>query len=152
MKFIDEARIEVIAGDGGNGIVSFRREKFIRGAGPTAATAVAAAASGRWPIATSTPWSTTATRASTWRATAKRGRGSDMYGAGADDIVLRMPVGTEIYDEETGALLCRPGRARPEGRCSPRAGEGGLGNIHFKSSTNRAPRQSTPGQEGEHRA
>jgi len=78
------------------------------------------------------------------------GRGSDCYGKGADDIILKVPVGTVVQDDDSGetlADLARDGQKAPVAR----GGKGGLGNLHFKSSTNRAPRQSTPGEEGEKR-
>ncbi len=96
MKFIDEARIEVIAGDGGNGIVSFRREKFIPRGGPDGGDG------GRggsvWAVADRNINTLVDYRFARKHLArnGERGRGSDMYGAGADDIVLRMPVGTEI--------------------------------------------------------
>ena len=151
MKFIDEARIEVIAGDGGNGIVSFRREKFIPRGGPDGGDG------GRggsvWAVADRNINTLVDYRFARKHLArnGERGRGSDMYGAGADDIVLRMPVGTEIYDEETGALFADLTEHGQKALLA-KGGQGGLGNIHFKSSTNRAPRQSTPGQEGEHRS
>ncbi len=150
MKFIDEARIEVIAGDGGNGIVSFRREKFIPRGGPDGGDG------GRggsvWAVADRNINTLVDYRFARKHLArnGERGRGSDMYGAGADDIVLRMPVGTEIYDEETGELFADLTEHGQKALLA-KGGQGGLGNIHFKSSTNRAPRQSTPGQEGEHR-
>ena len=87
-------------------------------------------------------------RAATRRATARTGRGSDQYGAAADDIVLRMPVGTIISDADTGesiAELLEP----DEKVLIAKGGDGGFGNLHFKTSTNRAPRQKTPGWPGE---
>ena len=89
-------------------------------------------------------------RADTRRCRGENGRGSDQYGAASDDIVLRMPVGTIIADAETGeriAELLEPG----EKIRIVKGGDGGFGNLHFKSSTNRAPRQKTPGWPGEHR-
>jgi GTP-binding protein len=80
----------------------------------------------------------------------ENGRGADQYGKGADDIVLRMPVGTVITDADTGELIADLA-AHEEKALIAKGGKGGLGNIHFKSSTNRAPRQFTPGEEGEKR-
>ena len=74
----------------------------------------------------------------------ENGRGADQYGRGADDIVLRVPVGTVITDAETGERDRRPRRRRRAARRSRKGGKGGLGNIHFKSSINRAPRKFTP--------
>ena len=150
MKFVDETTIEAHAGDGGDGIASFRREKFIPRGGPDGGDG------GRggsvWAVADPNINTLVDFRfARIHRArNGEKGRGSDCYGAAADDITLRMPVGTVITDIETGeavADLATPGmRAR-----IAKGGEGGLGNIHFKSSTNRAPRQCTPGKPGEHR-
>ena len=80
----------------------------------------------------------------------ENGRGSDQYGKGGDDIVLRMPVGTQIHDEDTGELLFDL-TTHGERVVLAKGGDGGLGNLHFKSSTNRAPRKSTPGWPGEER-
>ena len=150
MKFIDEAHIEVIAGDGGTGIVSFRREKFIPRGGPDGGDG------GRggsvWALADrniNTLVDSRYARKPLAR-NGERGRGSDQYGKAAEDITLRMPVGTMVFDEDTGELLVDLAHHGQRAMLA-KGGEGGLGNIHFKSSTNRAPRQSTPGVEGEHR-
>ncbi|HXL83735.1 MAG TPA: GTPase ObgE [Casimicrobiaceae bacterium] len=147
MKFIDEANIEVIAGDGGNGAVSFRREKYVPRGGPDGGDG------GRggsiWAIADRNINTLIDYRyARIHRAkSGEKGRGADQYGRGSEDIVLRMPVGTLITDAETGepvADLAMHGQKA----LLAQGGKGGLGNLHFKSSTNRAPRQSTPGEEG----
>jgi GTP-binding protein len=150
MKFIDEAHIEVIAGDGGNGIVSFRREKFIPKGGPDGGDG------GRG----GSIWASADRNINTlvdfrfqrkYQArNGERGRGSDQYGAAAEDVELRVPVGTQVIDEDSGELLFDLTRHGERVRLA-KGGEGGLGNIHFKSSTNRAPRQSTPGTPGEQR-
>jgi GTP-binding protein len=80
----------------------------------------------------------------------ERGRGADQYGRAADDVVLRMPVGTVITDADSGHLIADLSRDRMRALVA-RGGKGGLGNLHFKSSTNRAPRQHTDGEKGEHR-
>jgi GTP-binding protein len=150
MKFIDEARIEVIAGNGGNGVVSFRREKFIPKGGPDGGDG------GRggsvWAIADRNINTLVDYRYARKHQArnGERGRGSDQYGAGAEDVWLRMPVGTEIYDNETGELIADLAR-HGQVALVAKGGDGGLGNIHFKSSTNRAPKQSTPGKAGEQR-
>jgi GTPase len=148
MKFIDEAHIEVIAGKGGNGIASFRREKFIPRGGPDGGDG------GRggsiWLVADRNI-NTLVDYRYQRRFEARNGesgRGSDKYGAAADDITLRVPVGTQVYDAETGELrfdLTHDGQREQLAR----GGDGGLGNIHFKSSVNRTPRQCTPGKPGE---
>jgi GTP-binding protein len=150
VKFIDEARIEVLAGDGGNGAVSFRREKFVPRGGPDGGDG------GRggsiWAVADRNINTLIDYRyARIHRAKrGENGRGADQYGKGAEDIVLRMPVGTVITDADTGELIAD---LATDGQrvLVARGGKGGLGNLHFKSSTNRAPRQSTPGEQGEQR-
>jgi GTP-binding protein len=150
VKFIDEAKIEVIAGDGGNGAVSFRREKFVPRGGPDGGDG------GRggsiWAVADRNINTLIDYRfARIHRAKrGENGRGADQYGKGAEDVVLRMPVGTVITDADTGekiADLATDGQRA----LVARGGKGGLGNLHFKSSTNRAPRQSTPAEPGEQR-
>ena len=150
MKFIDEAKIEVFAGKGGNGIASFRREKYIEKGGPDGGDggrggSVYALADRN--INTLVDYRFT--RAHRAR-NGESGRGSDCYGKGADDIVLRMPVGTVITDINSGEVIADLTHDG-EKILLAEGGKGGLGNIHFKSSTNRAPRQCTPGTEGEQR-
>ncbi|WVN41627.1 GTPase ObgE [beta proteobacterium MWH-UniP1] len=150
MKFIDEATIEVHAGNGGNGIVAFRREKFIPKGGPSGGDG----GRGGSIIAVADRNINTLIDyryARLHRARGgEHGQGSDRYGAAAEDIVLRMPVGTVITDFETGELIAD---LSMDGQrlVLAKGGQGGLGNLHFKSSTNRAPRQATKGTEGEHR-
>lgn len=150
MKFFDEAVIEVAAGDGGNGAVSFRREKYVPRGGPDGGDggrggSVYALADRNLNTLIDYRY------ARIHRAkNGERGRGADQYGRGGPDIVLRMPVGTVITDAESGELIAD---LDADGMRSllAKGGEGGLGNLHFKSSTNRAPRQATPGQAGEKR-
>ena len=150
MKFIDEATIEVHAGNGGNGIVAFRREKFIPKGGPSGGDggrggSVLAVADRNINTLIDYRY------ARLHRAKGgEHGQGSDRYGAAAEDIVLRMPVGTVITDAESGELIADLSMDAQEVVLA-RGGRGGLGNLHFKSSTNRAPRQATKGTEGEHR-
>jgi GTP-binding protein len=148
MKFIDEATIEVHAGNGGNGIVSFRREKFIPKGGPNGGDG----GRGGSVIAIADRNINTLIDyryARLFRAkNGGHGQGSDRYGAAAEDIVLRMPVGTVITDAETGDLLADLSMDQ-ERILLVKGGQGGLGNLHFKSSTNRAPRQATKGQPGD---
>ena len=147
MKFIDEAKIEVIAGDGGNGVASFRREKFVPFGGPDGGDG------GRggsvYAIADRNINTLIDYRyAKIHKArNGQRGRGSDCYGASADDVYLRMPVGTLITDRNSGALIADL-TEHQQVELLAQGGNGGLGNIHFKSSTNRAPRQQTDGQPG----
>ena len=150
MKFVDEALIEVIAGDGGNGAVSFRREKYVPRGGPDGGDG------GRggsiYAVADRNINTLVDYRyARIHRAgRGENGRGADQYGRGAEDLTLRVPVGTVITDDETGALIADLAADRQRALVAA-GGKGGLGNLHFKSSTNRAPRQSTPGVPGERR-
>jgi GTP-binding protein len=150
MKFIDEARIEVIAGNGGNGSASMRREKFVPRGGPDGGDG------GRggsiWAVADQDINTLVDYRfVKQYRArNGENGRGADCYGKGADDIELRMPVGTVITDAETGEMVADLAEDGQRALLA-RGGRGGLGNLHFKSSTNRAPRQFTYGEAGERR-
>jgi GTP-binding protein len=151
MKFIDEARIEIHAGKGGDGAVSFRREKFVPRGGPDGGDG------GRGGSVFAVADRNINTLIDYRYARIHRarngepGRGSQCNGKGADDIYLRMPVGTVIADEETGAPVAD---LAADGQVAllAKGGKGGLGNENFKSSTNRAPRQSTPGEPGESRS
>ena len=150
MKFFDEARITVIAGNGGDGVISFRREKFIPKGGPDGGDG---GNGGSVYAVADRNINTLIDYRYARRHQARngeRGRGSDQYGAAAADITLRMPVGTEIYDADTGELIADL-TVHGQVEMLARGGNGGLGNIHFKSSTNRAPRQATPGTAGEER-
>ncbi len=150
MKFVDEARIEVQAGRGGNGCASFRREKFIPKGGPDGGDG------GRggsvWAVADHNINTLIEYRylRRVAAGNGEHGRGSDCYGASGDDVELRLPVGTVVIDEESGHTLADLSSSGQRTLLA-RGGAGGLGNLHFKSSTNRAPRQKTPGQPGEHR-
>ena len=150
MKFIDESKIEVFAGSGGNGVASFRREKYIDKGGPDGGDggrggSVYAQADRN--INTLVDFRFTRSHRAR---NGEAGRGSDCYGKGADDVILRMPVGTVITDINTGDVIADLARDG-EVVLLAQGGKGGLGNIHFKSSTNRAPRQCTPGEPGEER-
>ena len=150
MKFVDEATIDITAGNGGAGCVSFRREKFIPFGGPNGGDggrggSVFAMAD----INLNTLIDYRYARHHEAR-NGEAGRGSDQYGAASEDITLRMPVGTIVTDLDTNeviAELLEPGV--PVLLC--KGGDGGFGNLHFKSSTNRTPRQKTPGWPGEAR-
>jgi GTPase len=148
MKFVDEARIEVVAGDGGNGAVSFRREKYVPRGGPDGGDG---GRGGSIYLRADRNINTLIDYRYARIHRAKRGengRGADQYGRGAEDIVLRVPVGTVITDAESDELIADLANDGQTARVA-KGGEGGLGNLHFKSSTNRAPRQSTPGEKGE---
>jgi len=149
VKFFDEATIEVIAGDGGNGAASFRREKYIPRGGPDGGDG--GSGGSIWAVADRNINTLIDYRyARIHRAhRGENGRGADQYGKGAEDIILRMPVGTVISTEDGERLadLATDGARF----LVAKGGKGGLGNLHFKSSTNRAPRQFTKGEEGEQR-
>jgi GTP-binding protein len=150
MKFVDEATIEVIAGKGGNGAHSFRREKFIPKGGPDGGDG---GRGGSVFAIADRNINTLIDFRYARKHLAKNGehgRGSDMYGAAAPNITLRVPVGTIIYDADTGEELFDMNR-HDQQVILVAGGEGGLGNVHFKSSVNRAPKQWTPGKEGEQR-
>ncbi len=150
MKFFDEADIEVLAGNGGNGIVAFRREKFIPKGGPSGGDG---GRGGSVYALADRNINTLIDYRYARRHQARHGehgRGNDQYGAAADDVVLRMPVGTVVTDATTGEQI---GDLTTHGQqlVLAQGGRGGMGNIHFKSSVNRAPRQATPGTPGEQR-
>jgi GTPase len=148
MKFIDEATIDVAAGDGGAGCVSFRREKFIPFGGPNGGNGGRGGsvyAVGDFNLNTLIDYRYARRHEAR---NGEPGRGSDQFGAAADDIVLRMPVGTILTDAETGHVVTE--LLTPDEKvliC--KGGDGGFGNLHFKTSTNRSPRQKTPGWPGE---
>ena len=150
MKFIDEAKIEVFAGSGGNGSASFRREKFVPRGGPDGGDG----GRGGSIIAVADRNINTLVDFRYTRAFRARpgegGRGADCNGKGSDDIILRMPVGTVITDLATGEMLVDMAHDGQRAVIA-KGGKGGLGNLHFKTSTNRAPRQFTRGEPGEER-
>jgi GTP-binding protein len=150
MKFIDEAKIEVIAGDGGNGCASFCREKFRPFGGPDGGDG--GKGGSIWAVADRNINTLVDYRFSKLHKArdGENGRGADCYGKGADDIMLRMPVGTLIVDQNDGEIVADLTEHGQQVLLA-KGGEGGWGNIHFKSSTNRAPRQKSDGKEGERR-
>lgn len=148
MKFIDEAKIYVKAGDGGNGAATFRREKYIPMGGPNGGDG---GRGGSIHAIADRNINTLVDYRYTRKFIGKRGEnggGADQYGAGGDDIVLRMPVGTVIYNQATDEIMADLA-ADGQKVLLAKGGKGGLGNLHFKSSTNRAPRQKTNGEQGE---
>ncbi|MEJ2467183.1 MAG: GTPase ObgE [Candidatus Thiodiazotropha sp.] len=150
MKFVDEARIKVIAGDGGNGCASFRREKYIPKGGPdggdggNGGSVYLVADSG---LNTLVDFRTQRTHKAE---RGQNGMGRERTGRRGKDLYVRVPVGTRIIDEATDEMLgelLEPGQEM----LVAQGGERGIGNVHFKSSTNRTPRQFTQGTEGERR-
>jgi GTPase len=155
MKFVDEALIDISAGAGGAGCASFRREKFIPFGGPNGGDG------GRggsvWAVADQNI-NTLIDYRYTRRHEAKNGeagRGSDQFGAAGPDIELRMPVGTIVTDitnateEEPAGKLMVELLEHGQRVQLAKGGDGGFGNLHYKTSTNRSPRQKTPGWPGE---
>ncbi|WP_234087080.1 Obg family GTPase CgtA [Azonexus sp. R2A61] len=148
MKFIDEAKIYVKAGDGGNGIATFRREKYIPMGGPNGGDG---GRGGSIYVIADQNINTLVDYRYTRKFLGQRGENggsADCYGKGGDDIVLRMPVGTVITNLLTGEVIADLAH-HDDKVLIARGGKGGLGNTHFKSSTNRAPRQCTKGDPGE---
>jgi GTP-binding protein len=148
MKFFDEATIDIAAGHGGAGCVSFRREKFIPFGGPNGGDG---GRGGSVFAIADQNINTLIDYRYTRRFDARNGeagRGSDQFGAAGADIEMRMPVGTIIRNAETGEVMAE---LLEHGQRVPLAkgGDGGFGNLHFKTSTNRSPRQKTPGWPGE---
>jgi len=151
MKFVDETTIDVLAGNGGAGCASFRREKCIPFGGPNGGDG---GRGGHVYALADSNLNTLVDFRFTRRHEARNGehgRGADQFGAAGADVVLRMPVGTIITDAVTGepvAELLVPG----EQILLAKGGDGGFGNLHYKTSTNRAPRQKTPGWPGQQRS
>ncbi len=150
MKFVDEASITVLAGDGGNGCISFRREKFIPLGGPDGGDG--GNGGSVWLVADE-GLNTLVDFRHRRQFKAQRGQngmGSQMYGKGGEDTVVRVPIGTLVTNVDTGELI---GDLTVDGQrmLVAQGGKGGLGNMHFKSSVNRAPRKATPGTPGDMR-
>jgi GTP-binding protein len=148
MRFLDEAKVYIRSGDGGNGCVSFRREKFIEFGGPNGGDG----GKGGDVIAEAVEGLNTLIdyryQQHFFAKNGGAGMGKDRHGANGADAVLKVPVGTQIYEEDGETLiadLTGPGQRA----VLLRGGNGGFGNAHFKSSTNRAPRRANPGQPGE---
>ena len=150
MKFVDSCEVDVIAGKGGNGSIAFRREKFVPFGGPSGGDG---GRGGDIVFAADEGLSTLLdlTYARSIKAPAgEMGHGKDMYGRGGEDHVVRVPVGTQVYDRETGELLFDIDT--PSTRVVvAKGGRGGRGNIHFATPYDRAPRRAEPGELGEER-
>lgn len=150
MKFLDQAKIYVASGAGGNGCVSFRREKFIEFGGPDGGNG----GRGGDVVAQCVEGLNTLIDyryQQHFKAhSGGHGMGRDRSGARGADMVLRVPVGTQIFDEDNETLLADLTKVGDRALIA-KGGNGGFGNAHFKSSTNRAPRHANPGQPGEQR-
>ncbi|MBX9711189.1 MAG: GTPase ObgE [Xanthobacteraceae bacterium] len=150
MKFLDEAKVYIRSGDGGNGCVAFRREKFIEHGGPNGGNG---GRGGDVIIEAVDGLNTLIDYRYQQHFKAPKGghgMGSDRHGAGGKDIVLKVPVGTQVFDEDRETLL-HDFTKLGESIVIAKGGNGGFGNAHFKTSTNRAPRHANPGQLGEER-
>ena len=150
MRFVDEAVITVEAGDGGNGVASFRREKFVPFGGPDGGDG---GRGGCIYVEANDDTSTLVDFRYTRKYRAERGkngRGANCAGRGGESVVLKVPMGTTIVDVESGDII---GDLTEDGQqiIVAMGGDGGLGNTHFKSSTNRSPRKCTHGIKGEFR-
>jgi GTPase len=147
MKFLDQAKIHLRSGDGGNGVVAFRREKFIEFGGPDGGNG---GKGGDIVLEAVANLNTLIDFRYTQHFRAKKGSngaGADRTGAGAQDVVIKVPVGTQILAEDRDTLLADmdvPGKRV----VLLRGGDGGFGNAHYKSSTNRAPRRADKGWPG----
>lgn len=150
MKFIDEAKIAVIAGNGGNGCVSFRREKFIPFGGPDGGDG---GDGGSVYLRATKTLNTLMTYRYTRTYRAERGEdgaGANRTGKAGDDLYLEVPLGTQVFDNTTGELIADLVDDEQVVKVA-QGGFHGLGNTRYKTSTNRAPRQSKPGSEGDER-
>lgn len=147
MKFLDQAKVYIRSGDGGAGAVSFRHEKFLEFGGPDGGDG------GRggdvWAVAVDGLNTLIDYRYQQhFKAkTGMHGMGRNMTGAKGADIVLKVPVGTQIFEEDNETLICDLTTIGQK-FCLAKGGNGGFGNLHFTTSTNRAPRRANPGLEG----
>ena len=147
MKFLDLSKVYIRSGSGGNGCVSFRREKFVEFGGPDGGDGGKGGS----------VWAEAVDGLNTlidfryqqhfFAGNGKGGMGRQMTGANGEDIVLRVPVGTEIIDEDEETLIADLTQVGQR-VCLAKGGNGGWGNLHFKTSTNRAPANANPGQDG----
>jgi GTP-binding protein len=150
MKFLDEAKVYIRSGDGGNGCLAFRREKFIEFGGPSGGDG---GRGGDVVVVAVDGLNTLIDYRYQQHYTAQNGRpgmGKDRHGGGGSDIVMKVPVGTQIYEED-GETLLADLTAVGQQAVLAKGGNGGFGNARFKTSTNRAPRHANPGQPGEER-
>jgi GTP-binding protein len=150
MKFLDEAKVYIRSGDGGSGCVAFRREKFIEFGGPSGGNG---GRGGDVVVEVADGLNTLIDYRYQQHFKAPKGvngMGSDRHGANGKDIVLKVPLGTQIFDEDRETLI-HDFTEVGEKFVLAKGGNGGFGNAHFKTSTNRAPRNANPGQPGEER-
>jgi GTPase len=148
MRFLDTAKVYIRSGNGGNGCVAFRREKFIEYGGPWGGDG---GRGGNVWVEAVDNLNTLIDYRYQQHVTAKNGEhgmGKVMTGAGGDDAVMKVPPGTEVYEEDGETLICDLAKVGDRVQLL-RGGNGGFGNAHFKSATNQAPRNANPGQPGE---
>ncbi|MBV9347491.1 MAG: GTPase ObgE [Pseudolabrys sp.] len=148
MKFLDEAKVYIKSGDGGNGCAAFRREKFIEFGGPSGGDG---GKGGDVYVEAVNGLNTLIDYRYQQHFKAERGgngMGKDRHGAGGKDAVLKVPVGTQVYEEDGETLLADLTEVGQRVMIA-KGGNGGWGNLRFKSSTNRAPRKANPGEPGE---
>lgn len=148
MKFVDEAKIIVRAGNGGSGSSSFRREKFEPKGGPDGGDG---GKGGDVILVGDEGLNTLIDFRHKKSFEAERGisgKGRQMYGKSGDDLIIKVPVGTEVYDLEMDTKIGDLTKHKQQ-LIAAHGGKGGLGNMHFKSSRNRAPQQFTPGEDGQ---
>jgi GTP-binding protein len=150
MKFLDQAKVYVRSGDGGAGSVSFRREKFIEMGGPDGGDG--GKGGDVWIEAVDGLNTLIDYRYQQHfkASTGGHGMGRLRAGANSDDIILKVPVGTQVFEEDNETMVADLAKLGDRFRIA-KGGNGGFGNAHFKSSTNRAPRHANPGLEGEER-
>ena len=150
MKFLDQAKIYIRSGDGGDGVTAFRREKYVEFGGPDGGNG---GKGGDVTFEADADLNTLIDFRYTQHFRAPKGgngSGADRTGRGADDVVIKVPLGTQVLADDQETLLAD--LDQPDQRITLcRGGDGGFGNAHFKSSTNRAPRKSTKGWPGEER-
>ena len=150
MKFLDEAKVYIRSGDGGNGCVAFRREKFIEFGGPSGGDG---GRGGDVLVEAVDGLNTLIDYRFQQHFKAKpggNGQGKDRHGAGSEDVVLKVPLGTQIFDEDKETLLADLTELG-QTILLVKGGNGGFGNARFKTATNRAPTNANPGQPGEER-
>jgi GTP-binding protein len=148
MRFVDEVRFRVTSGQGGAGAVAFRREKFVPFGGPSGGDG---GRGGDVVLEGDEGLSTLLDLKYARKINAKAGQpgqGKDKYGRGAEDKIVRVPVGTQIFDADSAALIGDLTKHKQR-LVVAKGGRGGRGNIHFATSTERAPRRAEPGEEGE---
>ena len=150
MKFVDSCKVDLVAGRGGNGSIAFRREKFVPFGGPSGGDG----GRGGDIVFVADPGLSTLLDLTYGRAIrspdGEMGHGKDMYGRGGEDRIVRVPVGTQVFDRDTDVLLFDIDQ--PDTRIIvAKGGKGGRGNIHFATPFDRAPRRAEPGEEGQER-